>query len=483
MKKILTTLLIASILLFSFGMISAEVNAVTPSTNDLNRDNGWAHVDETNVGIGEVTLNFVSQRAFYSCFEYRTDGDTSQKTSDSNYNPGVTDGLYPYYCQNNNERTVTFSADEYVEVRMVFGAETDERFDWTRFDVFPVLTPPEITGFLNPTLPCGAVTNIHSTTIDWTDSTGGSGIISGYEYTVNYPLASGTGRGNWKNFLTPSRYTGSLNEGLHIIKVRAKDSTGAYSGWSNECSITADWTSPDVEIITPVEGSTVSGIVEVRGTVRDANLLRYWFVIENSAGNYVAGPGTVTTNEAFTDRLLLSWDTSALPDGIYKIKLEARDMAQNKDAGSVDWHTIIVDNDEDNDGVLDDSDNCPTVANADQFDFDSDSLGDVCDEDDDNEGVLDDNDRCEGTSEVDSPLEGLGVNRQVWYGGEYFTTLIPGKKGQKSQTVSEFSLADTHGCSCEQILDIITSEEDSEMNGHYKFGCSKSVIEEWIALE
>jgi len=87
MKKILTTLLIASILLFSFGMISAEVNAVTPSTNDLNRDNGWAHVDETNVGIGEVTLNFVSQRAFYSCFEYRTDGDTSQKTSDSNYNP------------------------------------------------------------------------------------------------------------------------------------------------------------------------------------------------------------------------------------------------------------------------------------------------------------------------------------------------------------------------------------------------------------
>jgi hypothetical protein len=40
---------------------------------------------------------------------------------------------------------VTVSADSYVEVRMVFGAETDERFDWTRFDVLPKCTP---TGFV-----------------------------------------------------------------------------------------------------------------------------------------------------------------------------------------------------------------------------------------------------------------------------------------------------------------------------------------------
>ena len=32
---------------------------------------------------------------------------------------------------------VTIPADEFVEVRMVFGAEEDERFDWTRFDVLP----------------------------------------------------------------------------------------------------------------------------------------------------------------------------------------------------------------------------------------------------------------------------------------------------------------------------------------------------------
>jgi len=52
-----------------------------------------------------------------------------------NYNTDITDGLYPYYCQSNDSSTHTINANEYVEVRMVFGAETDERFDWTRFDV------------------------------------------------------------------------------------------------------------------------------------------------------------------------------------------------------------------------------------------------------------------------------------------------------------------------------------------------------------
>jgi hypothetical protein len=53
----------------------------------------------------------------------------------TNPNPAITDGLYPYECIANETETLTIPADEYVEVRMVFGAETDERFDWTRFEV------------------------------------------------------------------------------------------------------------------------------------------------------------------------------------------------------------------------------------------------------------------------------------------------------------------------------------------------------------
>ena len=122
------------------GTALGAVNAVTPSTNDINRTNGWAHVDQVSAVRGETTLRFISTRAFFSCFEYRTDGDTSQVKTENggaNYNPAVTDGLYPYECVNNSTKQLTIEATGYVEVRMVFGAETDERFDWTRFEVLP----------------------------------------------------------------------------------------------------------------------------------------------------------------------------------------------------------------------------------------------------------------------------------------------------------------------------------------------------------
>jgi hypothetical protein len=141
MKNLLkaTILTLLLVLLSTNALVFAEVNSVTPSTNDENREKGWAHVNVLDVGIGEITLEFVQPRSFFACFEYRTDGDTSQKISDNNFNSLITDGLYPYICLNADTQTETFTANEYIEVRMVFGAESDERFDWTHFDVE---TPP-----------------------------------------------------------------------------------------------------------------------------------------------------------------------------------------------------------------------------------------------------------------------------------------------------------------------------------------------------
>jgi hypothetical protein len=43
---------------------------------------------------------------------------------------------YPQDCRNYiNSETKIISANEYVEVRLMCGAEGDERFDWTKFDV------------------------------------------------------------------------------------------------------------------------------------------------------------------------------------------------------------------------------------------------------------------------------------------------------------------------------------------------------------
>lgn len=54
--------------------------------------------------------------------------------------------------------------------------------------------------------------------------------------------------------------------------------------------------------------------------------------------------------------------------------------------------------DTDGDGIVDEADNCPGVANASQADFDGDGIGDACDTDDDNDAVPDEFDICPHTS-------------------------------------------------------------------------------------
>lgn len=121
-----------------------EANAATPpSTNAINTTNGWANFTAV-AGSGTVALTFHQPRAFYACFEYRTDGNVPNQilaeNGGVNYNLSITDGLYPYTCLNvaGSSATVTLGPTiGYVEVRMVFGAENTERFDWTRVNALP----------------------------------------------------------------------------------------------------------------------------------------------------------------------------------------------------------------------------------------------------------------------------------------------------------------------------------------------------------
>ena len=114
------------------GLVAANV---MPSSNESNAGKGWANVSITDDGVqlGSVTLAFTSTRTFASCFEYRVDGEANEGAA--NFLPAIADGLWPFFCQNNTSRTETLNAIQYVDVRMVFGAEGDERFDWTRFYV------------------------------------------------------------------------------------------------------------------------------------------------------------------------------------------------------------------------------------------------------------------------------------------------------------------------------------------------------------
>ncbi|MDD4382465.1 MAG: hypothetical protein PHE21_03965, partial [Candidatus Dojkabacteria bacterium] len=107
-------------------------------------------------------------------------------------------------------------------------------------------TKPSTIGFSDPVMSCGAQTNIGKVTVDWSDSTDNYA-LAGYDYFIDYPLVGG-GRSTWSQFFTVSQYRGTLNQGLHSIKVRARDKAGNVSEWTDLCDITYDSIPPVVPI-------------------------------------------------------------------------------------------------------------------------------------------------------------------------------------------------------------------------------------------
>jgi hypothetical protein len=74
------------------------------------------------------------------------------------------------------------------------------------------------------------------------------------------------------------------------------------------------------------------------------------------------------------------------------------------------------------------------------------------------------------------PTDHLGVNRWALVDGDgIFDTTPP--KGKGNGPNLSFTIEDTAGCSCEQII-----AAQGLGKGHTKFGCSISAMQDWIAL-
>jgi uncharacterized delta-60 repeat protein len=72
-------------------------------------------------------------------------------------------------------------------------------------------------------------------------------------------------------------------------------------------------------------------------------------------------------------------------------------------------------NDNDGDGVINTSDNCPSIYNANQLNADGDAQGDACDSDDDNDGVADGSDKwpLDPAEAYDADNDGIGNNADI----------------------------------------------------------------------
>ena len=126
----------------------------------------------------------------------------------------------------------------------------------------------------------------------------------------------------------------------------------------------------------------------------------------------VVGSSSKVTGELTKHPIMASWH-HLLGSAVIDIHGSRMDVSFIDSEGNVrDTYRLAKRLDSDGDGVTDDDDNCPDVANADQTDTDGDGEGDACDSDDDDDGVADDDDAypLDATRSVDETPPGIDVS-------------------------------------------------------------------------
>jgi CSLREA domain-containing protein len=188
-------------------------------------------------------------------------------------------------------------------------------------------------------------------------------------------------------------------------------------------------------------------------------------VADAGADQEVTAPTTVTldgsgSSDADKDPLTYNWSIINAPDGSTSVFPNPGVVDPKLDIdleGNYILQLIV------NDGTID-SDTDNVIVNATQSTQDADG-----------DGVLDDHDICENTVIPESivPSKRLGINRWALIDNDnIFDTTPPKGVGPDAY----FTTDDTHGCSCEQII-----ERRQLGKGHTAFGCSLGVMRTWVA--
>lgn len=223
---------------------------------------------------------------------------------------------------------------------------------------------------------------------------------------------------------------------LQIYDIYYPNNVGSLTVDIDKC---VDITPPEITFEQPLDGSIHSGVINLKAECDEVcDYINFWWRAEDEPFawyryHYVHTDGTVFDWGLNTlDAQLANGTSYLMEDGTYYLYAAGKDLAGN-------WARtpeimVIVDQDED--------------------------------------GILGDDDKCQGTV-ADVPEKRLGTNRWIWDGSNWKTKDSNGVGPQKS-----FSMEDTQGCSCNQILDEMG---DGKKTGHRKFGCSISVMEDFIA--
>ncbi|MDA8083071.1 MAG: discoidin domain-containing protein [Nitrospiraceae bacterium] len=134
----------------------------------------------------------------------------------------------------------------------------------------------------------------------------------------------------------------NLQEKVYTYTITASDAAGNESKPSSGVKLRIDFTGPDARIMTPLDGSRIGSIVDIRGTAYSADDFREYRVYIGAGASpsswVLIGKSPVPTSYG----PLAQWDTAGLPDEIvYSVRLEAEDLS-----GNISTHQVraVIDN-------------------------------------------------------------------------------------------------------------------------------------------
>lgn len=134
----------------------------------------------------------------------------------------------------------------------------------------------------------------------------------------------------------------SLKEGSYTYSVKSVDFAGNESDPSNVIALKIDLTGPTVRISAPSNGSTVSSLIDVKGTAYSQDDFKEYRVYVGQGGNPSSWTLIRRSPLPISFGSLAQWDTITSQDGAqFTVKLEGEDLSGNI---STTQATVTIDN-------------------------------------------------------------------------------------------------------------------------------------------